>query len=598
MPYTLRTQDGIVIRNVPDDAPEEDLRRRVAEVRARRDGGTLPQAVQTPADPTAGMSGLDLFRAGAGKALVDTARGAGQLMGIGPSGEEMDAVQARDAALMRRGAAKAGNIAGGMAVMLPMGWFPGANTIAGAALAGAAGGALEPVGSEGSRPRNMARGAVTGGAVQGAVQGGRAVKAVAQPFTRRGKDTIIGRLLTRSARNPKAAMASAASPRAPVSGYRPTLAEATKDPGLAVLQRGAGSASLDTGAALSEQGMRNNAAINTVLRDMAGDETSTAALKAARSAVADPLYEAAYGQTANVDDALVTLLKRPSLRKAALRAKRLADENGIDLGDPETGEITGQFLHYIKKSLDDALDAAKDRGIGRNERAAIAGTRDEFLQWMDDAIPEYGQARKAFAEGSVPINQAEVAQYLSDKLNPALADSGALPRVRAETYARALRDADQTARRATGFKGARLEDVMTPEQMKTLRGISEALSARAAADDMARGTGSNTAQNIATGNLVREAGVPEGLRTALGAVGAILPQGIKPAFGNAAEGPLQERLLQALLDPEDAAALMADAMTREQAKRVVNTLIRYGVNPLAISAAIHGPKQGEQEPAP
>ena len=45
MPYTLRTQDGIVIRNVPDDAPEEDLRRRVAEVRARRDGGTLPQAV-------------------------------------------------------------------------------------------------------------------------------------------------------------------------------------------------------------------------------------------------------------------------------------------------------------------------------------------------------------------------------------------------------------------------------------------------------------------------------------------------------------------------------------------------------------------------
>lgn len=45
MPYTLETKDGIVIRNVPDDAPEADLRARVAKVRADRDagGGTEPQ---------------------------------------------------------------------------------------------------------------------------------------------------------------------------------------------------------------------------------------------------------------------------------------------------------------------------------------------------------------------------------------------------------------------------------------------------------------------------------------------------------------------------------------------------------------------------
>ena len=39
MPYTLETRDGIVIRNVPDDAPEEELRARVAKLRADRDAG-------------------------------------------------------------------------------------------------------------------------------------------------------------------------------------------------------------------------------------------------------------------------------------------------------------------------------------------------------------------------------------------------------------------------------------------------------------------------------------------------------------------------------------------------------------------------------
>ena len=38
MPYTLKTRDGITINNVPDDAPEEELRDRVAKIRAQRDG--------------------------------------------------------------------------------------------------------------------------------------------------------------------------------------------------------------------------------------------------------------------------------------------------------------------------------------------------------------------------------------------------------------------------------------------------------------------------------------------------------------------------------------------------------------------------------
>jgi len=47
MPYDLETKDGIVIRNVPDDAPEEELRARVAKIRAERDAAPEePQEAQ------------------------------------------------------------------------------------------------------------------------------------------------------------------------------------------------------------------------------------------------------------------------------------------------------------------------------------------------------------------------------------------------------------------------------------------------------------------------------------------------------------------------------------------------------------------------
>ena len=50
MPYDLETKDGIVIRNVPDDAPEEELRVRVAKIRAERDAA--PQEPQeAPQEP-------------------------------------------------------------------------------------------------------------------------------------------------------------------------------------------------------------------------------------------------------------------------------------------------------------------------------------------------------------------------------------------------------------------------------------------------------------------------------------------------------------------------------------------------------------------
>ena len=114
---------------------------------------------------------------GAGKAFVDLGRGAGQYLGL-VSRQDVQDSRERDAPLMATGAGKVGNIVGNVAATAPALAIPGANTVVGAGLIGAATGALQPSVSTGETVRNT----VLGGAL-GA--GGQAVgNAVAAGATR------------------------------------------------------------------------------------------------------------------------------------------------------------------------------------------------------------------------------------------------------------------------------------------------------------------------------------------------------------------------------------------------------------------------------
>ena len=170
MPYEIRTNDGIVIRNIPDDVPPDapQLRERVARIRSEQ-----------KMDPTEGMSGTQKFLAGAGKAFSDIGRGAGQLVGA-QSQEEIDEAAKLDKPLMETGAGIAGNIAGNAAAFAPTAFIPGANTYMGAGIIGGALNAAQPVQSGQSRGMNAAMGAA--GGMGGQFAGnmlGRAIRPVA-----------------------------------------------------------------------------------------------------------------------------------------------------------------------------------------------------------------------------------------------------------------------------------------------------------------------------------------------------------------------------------------------------------------------------------
>lgn len=119
------------------------------------------QKAEPTYDPTEGMSTFDKVAAGAGKAVVDTMRGAGQWLGLA-SREDVAEARRLDGPLMQTGAGKVGNFVGNAALLAPTLLIPGASTVPGAAMIGAVMGALQPSVSTGETIGNIALGGVGG----------------------------------------------------------------------------------------------------------------------------------------------------------------------------------------------------------------------------------------------------------------------------------------------------------------------------------------------------------------------------------------------------------------------------------------------------
>jgi hypothetical protein len=139
---------------------------------------------------------------------------------------------------------------------------------------------------------------------------------------------------------------------------------------------------------------------------------------------------------------------------------------------------------------------------------AVKGLRGQLLNWMESRNPAFKQARTTYADMSKPIGQMDVGQELLKRLEPALNDFGGLARETGNKYATALRDADQTAVKATKFKGAGMRDLMTPDQMGSLEGVASDLARKANAQDLGRGAGSDTFQKLAMSNIAERSGAP------------------------------------------------------------------------------------------
>lgn len=144
----------------PDGTAPEVVQTTVKRVTAERAVATRKQAGEMALE---GTNMLERGMIGAGKTVATIGRGAQQLMGGGPSAEEVRETKDRDSAL-NSGAALAGQIGAYLPTLL----IPGANTFGGAAAIGAGTGALQEAEGAGDRIKNTVIGA-------GASLGGKAI---------------------------------------------------------------------------------------------------------------------------------------------------------------------------------------------------------------------------------------------------------------------------------------------------------------------------------------------------------------------------------------------------------------------------------------
>lgn len=497
--------------------------------------------------------------------------------------EMVDEGRKGDVPLMKTTSGTVGNVAGNVAATLPLAFVPGINSIGPAAAVGAAYGAAEPVGTKDSRLGNTAKSAALFAAIPAAQAAFSGAKSLAEPLYQGGREAIVGRTLNRFAGNDPAVIQSLKNAEQFVPGSMPTAADASGNAGLAMLEGGATPAAPEIKMAMKAQLDGNNAARVSALRDIAGDPSKMEFFKQSRSAAAEQLYQKAFSEVPDeaspwIKGQLTQLMGRPAFVDALKQGQTDAMNQGlkVSLDKPENAT---QILHLTKQALDDQISQAITSGA--NPRGLI-DTRDTLVSLLESKnfSPSYREARDTFAKMSEPINQMEVGQSLYNKMVPALNDFGGTSRTRSTAFADALRNGDVTAQKATGFSGAKMADVMTPDQMASLTGVAKDLSRRAATEDAMRGVGSNTSQNLAVQNILSQAFGPLGLPQSVGQsivknvmatpyVGGIVKFGTQGA-----EEAIQNQLAAALLDPKKAAALMTSVRSSGN-PRLVNSLARY-----------------------
>lgn len=493
MSIKAQLADGRVLE-FPDGTPQEVIQRTVKNQTLIAQAKADDEAFRASVNPTDGMSGTQKFLAGAGQGVTNFARGAGQLLGMVDQGQ-IDEAAKRDAALLETGAGSAGSLTGAVAATLPAMLVPGANTLAGAALTGAAVGGLEPTETGESRAENMVAGALGGAGGYGI---GKVASRVLSPQTSQAATELLDQGITPT---PGQIMGGAAKRLESAAESIPFVGQGIRNAKSRAVEQ------------------FNKAAINRALEPIGAtvDDIGHEGVKQAREAI-DDAYKNAIKFLPRVD---FDQQFDGALQNIRQMANTLKPDNQKQLDD------------IIQQNLLDKLTPAKTLS-GESFKAVESDLKREareFLKSTDRDQRQIGSALNAVV--------AEM-RGLAGRMSP---DAAEALKKADSAYARLLR-----IERAAAMQGAPT-GVFTPAQLgNAVRGMDGSLRKVSVAQGDALMQDLSTAGREVLGNNLPDSGTAERGLVGLGAAGFFEPTlalGMLGARG-AYTSPAQEALAAAL----------------------------------------------------
>jgi hypothetical protein len=254
-----------------------------------------------------------------------------------------------------------------------------------------------------------------------------------------------------------------------------------------------------------------------------------------------------------------SLMERPSIQAAQKDAVRLAKESGVELSD--TTSLQG--LDWVKKALDNKISTATQPGsaIGKEDLRALMQTKSDLMKTLEQIAPGYKRANDNYAAMSGQINSMDVARSLLDKLNKPgsrYMQPGTAKEM-GDAYSDALAKSFDSVKKSTGMEKD-ITQVMSKQDISMLENIAKDLGRKSFAQEAGKATGSNTAQNLASQNMLRRMLGPTGLPETW-AESTMLQSLLSPVqIGSkltGADRKIMDRIAQGLLDPMDGIGLLS-----------------------------------------
>ena len=458
-----------------------------------------------------------------------------------------------------------------------------AQQVAGAGMAGAAGGTLR---ESGASPGAQMGGAMLAGMV---APGGpklpftqRALAApatVVQPFTNAGREVIVGNVLNRLATNPEAAQARLAAAAPLVPGVRPTTAGTAFDPGLAASETAI--RALDQSGAFPSQISGNQQALLDAYRRLSGGPGSIPYAETKRGGITGPMREQAFENRAPVtadaiEAQIQSTISDPMKQRGVVLDAMQEVRRLINARKAPDGTLDPAALYSVRKDIADIMS-----GRLQGEKANLKLARGELadlLPVIDNTIESGAPGFKAYMEKyskmSGPIDQMRLLQDIERRVT-----TGQPNLMTGEPVLAA-----GMLRRQLATRAEEIGTELSPAAQRRLDAIiTEINRGMAATAPGVKVPGSDTFRNMSMGNMIGK------IFSESMADNTTLRTMTRPLdfLYKLPDYKIQQLLVEAMLDPQTASVLMSKAnmmKVEPLAKSLREKAIRLGMGS-AIGAA-------------